>query len=338
MNEKPIASLSLDLDNQWSYMKTHGDKGWESFPSYLDVLVPRVLSFLKERGLTITFFIVGQDAALEKNTEALAQIAAAGHEVGNHSFHHEPWLHLYSEQEVEEELKNAEEQIERATGRRPIGFRGPGFSLSHNVLKVLARRGYKYDCSTFPTFIGPLSRAYYFMTAKLTEEEKQQRKALFGTVRDGLRPVKPFRWQLDDAASLIEIPVTTMPIVKAPIHVSYLLYLSAISTSLALSYFRLALNLCRLTGTGPSLLLHPLDFLGRDDTKALSFFPGMKLTSTEKMATVGEVLRVFSDKFNVVNVARHAEEVAKSAKLHVVESKPELLDKKFDAAKQERHA
>ncbi len=29
---KPIASLSLDLDNKWSYMKTHGDAGWESFP------------------------------------------------------------------------------------------------------------------------------------------------------------------------------------------------------------------------------------------------------------------------------------------------------------------
>lgn len=337
-NSKPVASLSLDLDNQWSYMKTHGDKGWETFPSYLDVLVPRVLAFLKERGLTITFFIVGQDAALEKNHAALAQIAAAGHEVGNHSFHHEPWLHLYSEEETEDELRNAEEQIERATGRRPVGFRGPGFSLSHTVLTVLARRGYKYDCSTFPTFIGPLSRAYYFMTAKLTEEEREQRKGLFGTVRDGLRPVKPFRWQLEDGASLIEIPVTTMPLFKAPIHVSYLLYLSAISPALALNYFRLALKLCRLTGTGPSLLLHPLDFLGRDDTAALAFFPGMKLTSEEKMQTVSDVLRVFTDSFNVVNVARHADEIAASSKLPVVESKPELSKKNFDSAKQERHA
>src|SRR5215510_7106581 len=59
---KPIASLSLDLDNQWSYMKTHGDPGWDSFPSYLDILIPRVLHFLQEWNLTITFFIVGQDA------------------------------------------------------------------------------------------------------------------------------------------------------------------------------------------------------------------------------------------------------------------------------------
>ena len=68
---KSIASLSLDLDNQWSYMKTHGDAGWESFPSYLDIVVPRVLRFLEDFKQTITFFIVGQDAALEKNHTAL---------------------------------------------------------------------------------------------------------------------------------------------------------------------------------------------------------------------------------------------------------------------------
>ena len=40
-SSKTIASLSLDLDNKWSYLKTHGDPGWESFPSYLGILVPR---------------------------------------------------------------------------------------------------------------------------------------------------------------------------------------------------------------------------------------------------------------------------------------------------------
>src|SRR5688572_15173458 len=124
---KPIASLSLDLDNKWSYMKTHGDAGWESYPSYLDIVVPRVLEFLQERRQKITFFIVGQDAALEENYAALRSIGEAGHEVGNHSFKHEPWLHLYTEQEIEADLGLAEEHIARVTGQRPLGFRGPGF-------------------------------------------------------------------------------------------------------------------------------------------------------------------------------------------------------------------
>jgi peptidoglycan-N-acetylglucosamine deacetylase len=171
----PIASLSLDLDNQWSYMKTHGDAGWESFPSYLDIVVPRVLQFLKSFNQTITFFLVGQDAALEKNAQALVSIAEAGHEIGNHSFHHEPWLHLYSEPQIMNEIARAEEEIERVTGQRAVGFRGPGFSCSETLLNVLQRRGYKYDCSTFPTYLGPLARTYYFMTAKLTPEERVKR-------------------------------------------------------------------------------------------------------------------------------------------------------------------
>jgi len=145
--KKLVASLSLDLDNQWSYMRTHGDRGWESFPFYLDLVVPRVLDFLARRGLRITFFVVGQDAVLPANAAALAALAEAGHEIGNHSFHHLPWLHLFSEAEIEAEVAQTEEAIAAVTGQRPRGFRGPGFSLSGGTLRVLARRGYRYDAS-----------------------------------------------------------------------------------------------------------------------------------------------------------------------------------------------
>ncbi len=316
--KKPIASLSLDLDNKWSYMKTHGDPGWESFPSYLELVVPRVLDFLRGHNLTITFFIVGQDAAFEKNHEILRSIVSAGHEIGNHSFRHEPWMHLYSELQIEDDVARAEEHIERVTGQRPVGFRGPGFSLSRTTLQVLVRRGYLYDASTFPTFIGPLARAYYFMTAKLSPQERHQREGLFGSFRDGLRPRKPYRWRLD-AAELIEIPVTTMPVLKVPIHVSYLLYLNGFAPALALHYFRAALRLCRLTGTELSLLLHPLDFLGCDDTQDLPFFPAMKLASGKKLAMVSEVFRLLSDQFAVLTVRQHAHEVAQNPNLPLVE-------------------
>ena len=304
--QKPIASLSLDLDNQWSYMKIHGDSGWESFPSYLDLVVPRFLEFLEQCNLKLTVFIVGQDAALAKNHQALKAISDAGHEIGNHSFHHEPWLHLRSEEEIAQELALAEEHIEKATGKKPIGFRGPGFSCSRSILQVLASRGYNYDASTFPSFLGPLARAYYFMTAKLSEAEKQKRKALFGKFQDGFQPLDPFQWELDNSKPLIEIPVTTMPILKIPIHVSYILYLSSFSTTLALLYFKFALILCKLSGTQLSLLLHPLDFLGGDDLPALAFFPAMNLTSAKKLDVVNQVIKLMSKQFTILTMEEHA--------------------------------
>jgi hypothetical protein len=315
---KPLASLSLDLDNQWSYLKIHGDAGWEGFPSYLDIVTPRVLDFLRERKLGISVFVVGQDAALAKNRDALAAIVAAGHEIGNHSFLHEPWLHLYSEEQLERELERAEIAIEQATGRRPIGFRGPGFSVSPATLRVLIRRGYRYDASTLPTFLGPLARAYYLMTTNLSEEERRQRQALFGSFRDGLLPLKPYRWRLAEG-EILEMPVTTMPLSKTPIHVSYLLYLSLLSPALALRYFRAALWLCRRTGVQPSLLLHPLDFLSQEDAPALSFFPAMRLPKEKKLAIVSAALRLLSEYFTVVPMRQHVQVVAAEERLPLLD-------------------
>jgi hypothetical protein len=301
-NEKPICSLSLDLDNQWSYMKTHGDVGWESFPSYLDLVVPRFLNILDDFGWKITVFVVGQDAALEKSRESLQMIADAGHEIGNHSFNHEPWLHLYSRQQVEEEIVRTEETIEAVTGLRTRGFRGPGYSLSREVLEVLAQREYHYDASTFPTFLGPLARAYYFLRASLSEEEKSERRLLFGRFHDGFQPLRPYRWDLRDH-SLIEIPVTTLPILKIPFHFSYILFLASTSTWLARMYFRTSLTMCRLTRVPPSLLLHPLDFLGKDDAPDLRFFPGMNLHARFKTAFLRSLFRSLEHAYDVVEVS-----------------------------------
>ena len=300
-----LASLSLDLDNKWSYMKTHGDAGWESFPSYLDTICPRIVDCLKQLDLTITFFVVGQDAALDKNREALQCLAEAGHEIGNHSFHHEPWLHLYSEQEVTDELQRAEEAIFEATGQKTIGFRGPGFSVSPTVISVLDRMGYVYDASTFPTFLGPVARAYYFMTADMDKEERKKRDKLFGKFSEGFRTLRPYRLPGENT-KMLEIPVTTMPVFKLPIHMSYVMYLAQFSKALARTYFGMAMTMCKIARVEPSLLLHPLDFMGADDESDLSFFPAMGMNSEAKVALAMEILHKFKSQFEVTTMLEHA--------------------------------
>jgi hypothetical protein len=188
---------------------------------------------------------------------------------------------------------------------RPTGFRGPGFSLYEDVLDILVRRGYRYDASTFPTYLGPLARAYYFMTAKLTPEERRRRAKLFGTLADGHRPVGPYRWRTR-AGTLLEIPVTTMPAAKVPIHVSYLLYLARFSRAAARAYFRAAVWLCRQSRTPPSILLHPLDFLGRDDDFDLGFFPAMDRPAGWKLDLVSEFLADLGAAYEIVPMGRHA--------------------------------
>lgn len=305
---KPLASVSLDLDNKWSYMKTRGDPDWKSLPSYLDVVVPRVLSFLAGRGLTITVLVVGQDAVLPRNQRLLASVAEAGHEIGNHSFLHEPWLHLYSPREIEEEITRAEQAIEAATGRRPIGFRGPGFSSTPAVREILARRGYLYDASVLPTFVGPLARVYYFLSSGLAAKDREQRRGLFGGFRDVLHPNRA-RVVRAAGCPLVDLPVTTMPFVRTPIHVSYVLYLSRFSLAAARAYVRLAVRLARWTGTEPSLLLHPLDFVSAEDAPELAFFPAMDLPLPEKLALLGFVLDTLEPHFALTTLEAHARAV-----------------------------
>jgi hypothetical protein len=312
---KPIASLSLDLDNQWSYMKIHGDEGWDKYPSYLSIFVPHVLNVLDELNLKITFFVVGKDTENEDNIKYLKMITERGHEVGNHSYHHESWLQTYSYDKIENEIRQAEEAIEKATGQRTTAFRGPGFSWSKDLLKVLQSRGYKFDASTLPTFLGPLARMYYFKKSDLTREEKKARKELFGKFSEGFRKLKPYKWNLGEQKTLMEIPVTTMPVFKIPFHLSYLLYISGISKGLMKAYLWVAIMMCKITKTPPSYLLHPLDLIGGDDIPQLAFFPGMNIKSEKKLEVFKTAMEMLKKHFELMPMSSFAEKFTDNLKV-----------------------
>ena len=286
-NKKPIANLSLDLDNEWAYLKTHGNPDWEAYPSYLNEVVPRILETLEKKSLKITVFVVGQDASLDYNRNALSQLANAGHEIGNHSLKHEPWLHLFSEEDLEHELAEAERFIQSATSHKPTGFRGPGYSQSATLLRVLRRRGYVYDASSLPSFIGPLARAYYFATGQFGAEQRERLNRLFGNWKDGFKPLKPYYWSFE-GTTLLD--------------------------------FSSALLACRLFGVEPSILLHPLDFLGGEDVPRLKFFPSMKMTGKAKIDIVEKCLDSLTNHFDVKTVGEHAAIVAN--RKHILQVEP----------------
>jgi hypothetical protein len=242
-------------------------------------------------------------------------IAEKGHEVGNHSYHHESWLQTYSYEKIEKEIREAEEAIEKVTGQRTTGFRGPGFSWSKDLLKVLAVRGYQFDASTLPTYLGPLARMYYFKKSSLSKEEKKARKELFGKFSEGFRKLKPYKWDLGNGKSITEIPVTTMPIVKFPFHLSYLIYLGNISMPLMKLYLNTAISLCKLTGTPVSFLLHPLDLIGGDQVTQLAFFPGMNIDSNKKVKVFKNVIQTLSRHYALTDMSTHFNDLSLKGKL-----------------------
>ncbi len=316
-NEKSAATLSLDLDDLWAYLRTRGDRRWQDYPSYLDRAVPRMLRLFKSLNLTITVFVVGRDAEIPRNQDLLSTILNAGHELASHSYEHSVDFHRATAETVNDELERTESAIQVIGGPRPIGFRGPSFRLSETIIETLIQREYRYDASTFPTFAGPLARAYYRAKNPTLGPDRERVRDLFGSFRDGRRPLKPYRWSVGDT-SICELPVTTFPLFRMPIHLTYINFLADHSPLLARVYFRSALACCRMFGTTPSLLLHAADFIGSNDDDCPQFLPGMKRSSEEKIAFLHNILLCYAGNFGVTALGSFVENEVSNTELKVL--------------------
>lgn len=112
--------------------------------------VYRLLDFLDTHQVRATFFALGR--VCEQFPDLLPAVAAAGHEIGSHGYGHELIYNLTPKQ-FEEDIRRSTALIESQTGRRPIGYRAPAFSITNRSRwagPMLARNGYLYSSSIFP--------------------------------------------------------------------------------------------------------------------------------------------------------------------------------------------
>ncbi|HEX2205538.1 MAG TPA: polysaccharide deacetylase family protein [Longimicrobium sp.] len=97
-----------------------------------------VLGLLEREGVRATFFVIGQD--LERAPEVGRRLAAAGHELGNHSYTHRV-MAARPLREVRREVERTDRAI-RATGYAgPIHFRSPYGKKLLVLPYYLAREG-----------------------------------------------------------------------------------------------------------------------------------------------------------------------------------------------------
>jgi hypothetical protein len=65
--------------------------------------------------------------------------------------------------------------------------------------------------------------------------------------------------------------------------------------------------MCRMTGTEPSLLLHPLDFMGKEDDKDLIDFPGMRLPVAKKIELMDGFFEKLMKTYRPVTMGQHVD-------------------------------
>lgn len=99
-----------------------------------------ILAILEKNGVKATFFLTG--AELSAQPELGRRIAEAGHEIGNHSWHHERMI-LKSLSFIRSEVEDTDAQIRKTGYEGPIHFRAPNCKKLFLLPWYLSRSGRK---------------------------------------------------------------------------------------------------------------------------------------------------------------------------------------------------
>jgi len=288
-----LAAVSVDLDGIDHYHHIHGltplsSDGAAAHAVY-DVALPRMAEFAQAHDLPLTLFAIGADLAREANGDALSTMSARGHVVENHSFSHRYDLTRGTKDAIQRDIEAAQIAIERAVGRRPVGFRAPGYTLTDDVLDALEALGMRFDSSVFPCPPYHGAKALVMGAMRLAGRESA---SILDSPRVFVAPSRPYRpgrrWFQRGERALVELPVQVTPGLRLPF----------IGTSLALAGPRIARLLARLCAREPlvNLELHGIDFLDAKDGLAhlVPHQPELRIPLTQRLEALSAAIDVLA--------------------------------------------
>jgi polysaccharide deacetylase family protein (PEP-CTERM system associated) len=123
---------------------------WDSMPSRIPAVVPRLLDKLDEHEVRSTVFVLGWVA--RKHPALVREIAERGHEIACHSNLHKAVFRLDAAG-FYQDTQAAKNSIEDAAGQAVRGYRAPSFSITPGTewaFDILGEMGFQYDSSVNP--------------------------------------------------------------------------------------------------------------------------------------------------------------------------------------------
>ena len=219
-----ILSVSVDLDAIECYFRIYALPGAPPEAARFAILrrcLPRFAEVFDRHGVKATFFVVGRD--LDEDTEGrrlLADLAAAGHELANHSWAHPYDLTRLAPPRMAEEVDRAHQAIAACAAAPPIGFRAPGYETSAALIDLLCARGYAYDSSTFPAVPYYLTKAAVMGAIRLMGRRSG---SILGSPAVLLAPRTPYQPAATSAyrrgdRPILELPMTVTPWLRVPVY------------------------------------------------------------------------------------------------------------------------
>lgn len=106
---------------------------------------PLLLEGLKERGVVVTFFLMGKN--IEGNEELVQQMETEGHLIGNHTYQHVQ-LSRISKEKARREIEKTGNEIYEITGNYPLYVRPPFGEWPKNLEQELSVIPVLWDIDT----------------------------------------------------------------------------------------------------------------------------------------------------------------------------------------------
>ena len=150
MEGRPALLLSIDFED-WHQLvhRRLGLPDWDRPHAALERQTTTVLDLLDELDARATFFLLGMSAV--NHPELVREIVRRGHEPASHGFAH---ARVYDQtpDQFRADVERSVEAIADATGRRPVAYRAPAFSINRRTpwaYGMLAQAGFRYDSSQY---------------------------------------------------------------------------------------------------------------------------------------------------------------------------------------------
>lgn len=149
-----LNALTFDIED-WFHIcdieAGYSINDWDGLESRVENNTLKILKILKKENIKASFFVLGWVA--ERYPELIKEISKKGHEIASHGYSHK-LVYECSPQEFRDDIRKSADILENIINQKIIGFRATGFSITKYTewaFEILAKEGFKYDASVFPT-------------------------------------------------------------------------------------------------------------------------------------------------------------------------------------------
>jgi polysaccharide deacetylase family protein (PEP-CTERM system associated) len=148
---KPTAILSIDVEDGHQLVHRRvGRSDWDRPGPAFERQMHALLDLVEDLRAKPVAFLLGMTVA--RHPALMREVADRGWEIGSHGYAHRR-VYTQTEGEFREDVLRSLETIGAVTGKQPLGYRAPEFSINWDVpwaYDVLAELGLRYDSSHHP--------------------------------------------------------------------------------------------------------------------------------------------------------------------------------------------